>query len=126
MKSIYTKNAPAPLGAYSQAMVDGSTIYVSGQLPIDIENPDQQLQSIEVQTTKTLENLEAVLIAAGSDRNHVLKTTIYITDIAIWPQANAAYGEFFGDHKPARAAVSVTDLPKGYQIEIEAIATIKK
>ena len=125
MKSIFTKNAPAPLGAYSQAIVDGSTVYVSGQLPIDIENPDKSIGSIEEQTTKTLENLEAVLIAAGSDRNHVLKTTIYITDLALWPLANAAYGAFFKDHKPARAAVPVTGLPKGYQIEIEAVAKVK-
>jgi len=124
MKLIETDNAPLPLGHYSQAIVHNDLVYVSGQLPINTENPDQPVGSIEAQTRLTLENLEAVLKAAGSSKDKVLRATIYITDLAIWGQVNATYAEFFGNHKPTRSAVPVTSLPKGFSIEIDAIATL--
>ena len=100
-------------------------VYVSGQLPIDLENPDKPIGSIEEQTLITLQNLEKVLLAANSDKSHVLKATIFISDITLWAAANKVYGNFFGSHKPARSAVPTKDLPKGFQIEIEAIAAVK-
>ena len=125
MKIIETETAPAPLGHYAQAIVHQDTVYVSGQLPIDLENPTAEPGSITEQTRKTLENLDAVLKASGSSIQQVLKTTIFISDISLWAEANAEYGRFFGDHKPARSAVPTKDLPRGFLIEIEAIATLK-
>ncbi len=124
MRSITTDQAPLPLGHYSQAIVHNGLVFVSGQLPINLENPDAPVGSIADQTCLTLKHLETVLKAAGSDLNHVLKTTIFISDIGLWAEANRVYGEVFGDHKPARSAVPTKDLPKGFQIEIEAIAAV--
>lgn len=125
IKTITTPNASAPLGHYSQAITHNGLVYVSGQLPIDPKNPDAPIGDITDQTKKTLANLKAVLEAANSDLNHVLKVTIFISDISLWAEANKAYAEIFGDHKPARSAVPTKDLPRGFQIEIEAIATEK-
>jgi 2-iminobutanoate/2-iminopropanoate deaminase len=126
MKIINTNKAPQPLGHYSQAIEHNGLIFVSGQLPIDPKNPNKPIGSIEEQTTLTLKNIEAILAAANSNKSQILKTTIYISDISLWSRANDAYSEFFGEHKPARAAVPTKDLPKGYQIEIEAIASNKE
>lgn len=126
IKYIQTDTAPQALGHYSQAVVNNDIIYVSGQLPIDNDNPTKTIGNITEQTIQTLRNLEHVLLAAGSDLNHVLKTTIFISDIGLWSEANHAYSTVFGQHKPARSAVPVNDLPKGYSIEIDAIATLIK
>ena len=125
MKIINTKKAATPLGHYSQATVHNNIVYVSGQLPIDPDNSSVYLETVEEQTQKALENLEAILIDANSGKEHVLKTTIYISDISIWAQVNDVYATFFGEHKPARSAVPTKNLPKGYLVEIEAIATLK-
>lgn len=125
MKIIETSDAASPLGHYSQAVVHGGIVYVAGQLPIDPDNTDQFLETVEDQTMQTLKNLKAVLIASGSDIDSILKTTVYISDISIWAQVNQVYADFFGDHKPARAAVPTKNLPKGYLVEIEAIAAVK-
>jgi len=125
MNIIETANAPLPLGHYSQGIVHNGLVYVSGQLPIDHTDPDNILTDIHEQTIKTLENLEAVLKAANSDKFHVLKVTIFISSLDIWPIANKAYSEFFETHKPARSAVPTNGLPKGYAVEIEAIAAQK-
>ena len=124
INEIKTENAPAPLGHYSQAVTHNGLVYVSGQLPINQLQPDQPIGSITEQTRQTLANLEQVLIAAGSDKTRVLKCTIFISDIALWSEANEEYGRFFGSYRPARSAVPTKDLPKGFQIEIEAIAAI--
>lgn len=124
MKSIYTANAAQPLGHYSQAIAHGNTLYVSGQLPIDPQNPDKPAGTIEEQTTLALRNLEAILKAGGSDLSKVLKVTIFISDISLWAKVNEVYGKVFGSHKPARSAVPTKDLPRGFQIEIEAIAAL--
>ena len=94
----------------------------SGQLPIDAKDTERYFETVEEQTLKTLENLQAVLEASNNDKNNVIRTTIYISDISIWAQVNEVYSQFFGNHKPARSAVPVKNLPKGYLIEIEAIA----
>lgn len=124
MKVIHTEKAALPLGHYSQAIVSGNLVFVSGQLPIDPQNPSAPVPDIKTQTKIALKNLEAILIESGSALNKVLKTTIFISDIALWKDANEAYGEVFGDHKPARSAVPTKDLPRGFQIEIEAIAAL--
>ena len=125
MKIIETSEAAKPLGHYSQAVVHDGIVYVAGQLPIDPNNTDLFLETVEEQTLQTLKNLKAVLLAAGSDIDLVLKTTLYISDISIWAQVNQVYADFFGDHKPARAAVPTKNLPKGYLVEIEAVAVLK-
>ena len=125
MKPLSTPHAPKALGHYEQGMSHNGLIFVSGQLPINPENPEAEAGDIEAQTLQTLSNLEAVLKAAGSDRRDILKVTVYIADLALWGRMNAAYAEFFGDHKPARAAVPVPNLPKGFLLEIEAIAKEK-
>jgi len=124
IKIISTPLAPPALGHYSQATVHNGLVYVSGQLPIDAQDPDKLFQTAAEQCTKTLENVQAILKAAGSDKSRVLKAEIYIDDLAIWPEVNQAYAEFFGPFKPARAAVPVTSLPKGLKIEIAVVAAI--
>jgi 2-iminobutanoate/2-iminopropanoate deaminase len=115
---------PKPLGHYSQSIVHNDTVYVSGQLPIDPENPGKRFNSIKDQTTQVLKNIEAILKSVGSDKNNILKATLYICDMDLFQQVNQAYASFFGEHKPARAVVPINDLPKGFLIEIDAIASI--
>jgi len=124
MKVISTANAPRPAGHYAQAIVHNGLVYVSGQLPIDPQRPDQPPGSIEQQTEQALRNVAAILEAAGSDLQHVLKTTVYVSDIALWARVNAAYARVFGSHRPARAVVPSGELHHGYQIEIEAMAAL--
>jgi 2-iminobutanoate/2-iminopropanoate deaminase len=123
---ISTQEAPGPAGHYSQALAWNRLLFVSGQLPVDPETGVSQPGTIEEQTTRTLDNLEAILVAAGSGLDHVLKTTIYVSDIALWDRVNAIYAHRFGEHKPARAVVPVKTLHHGYQIEIEAVAAIHR
>jgi len=125
MHVVSTENAPSPAGHYEQARVYNGVVYVSGQLPVDPTGSDgaaPQRATIEVQTRQALDNVAAVLQAAGSDLDHVLKTTVYVSDIELWDRINAVYASFFGDHRPARAVVPTRDLHYGYQVEIEAIA----
>ena len=124
MKKTFTPNAPKPAGHYSQAIAHNGMVYVSGQLPIDPETGEKRISSIEEQTEQALKNVAAILNAANSDLNHVVKTTVYISDIQLWDRVNTVYANFFGDHKPARAVVPTRDLHFGFQIEIEAIAAI--
>ena len=125
MEIITTDLAAEPLGHYSQAIVHNGLVYVSGQLPIDPNDPSMFLETVEDQTLQTLKNLQAVLEAADSDKSLVLKSTVYISDISIWAQVNQVYASFFGDHRPARSAVPTKNLPKGYLVEIDVIATQK-
>ncbi len=124
MQIITTQNAPAAFGHYSQAISHNGFVFVAGQLPMDPHNPQAPLGDIEHQTKQTLKNVEAILKAAGSSLDKVVKATIFITDIGLWPAANKAYGDVFGDHKPARSAIPVPALPKGASIEIEVIAAV--
>ena len=122
MNAITTTTAPAPLGHYAQAQEHGNTLYISGQLPIDPQNSEATFSTIQEQTLRTLQNVEAVAIAAGYTKEDIIKATIFISDIALWKDANTVYASFFGDHKPARSAVPVKELPRGFFIEIEAVA----
>ncbi len=125
MEQILTPNAPRPAGHYAQAIVHRGLVYVSGQLPVDPATGAKRTGSIEEQTLQALENVKAILEAAGSDLGRVLKTTVYISDIQLWERVNAVYGSFFGNHKPARAVVPTRELHYGFKIEIEAIAALK-
>jgi 2-iminobutanoate/2-iminopropanoate deaminase len=126
MIEISTQNAPRPSGHYSQAIVHGDTVYVSGQLPIDPRTGEKRLCSIEEQTEQALKNLSEILKAAGSDISQVIKTTVYVSDIELWDRVNAVYSRFFGEHRPARAVVPTRDLHFGFQIEIEAVAAVNR
>jgi 2-iminobutanoate/2-iminopropanoate deaminase len=125
MKSILTPNAPQPAGHYSQAIVHDGLVYVSGQLAIDPQTGEKRLGSIEQQTEQALRNVAAILEAAGSGLDKVLKVTVYVSDIALWGRVNTVYAQFFGDHRPARAVVPTRELHYGFQIEIEAIAALQ-
>jgi len=125
MLAILTQDAPRPGGHYAQAIVHDNLVYVSGQLPIDPQTGEKRVGSIEEQTEQALKNLAAILRAAGSDVDHVLKTTLYVSDIALWDRVNAVYAGFFGQHRPARAVVPTRELHFGFQIEIEAVAALK-
>lgn len=126
MKVISTENAPKPAGHYSQAIVHNDTVYVCGQLPIDPLSGEKKTGSIEEQTEQVLKNLAEILRAAGSDMNHVLKTTVYLADMSLWERLNTVYARFFGEHRPARTVVPAPNLHFGFQVEIDAIAALKK
>ena len=117
---IHTENAPAAIGPYSQAIDLGEMIFTSGQIPVA---PDGTVsEDISEQTRQALLNLKAVVEAGGSSFDKVIKTTVFITDMAQFGSINAVYSEFFSEPYPARSCVQVAALPKGVSIEIEAIA----
>ena len=124
MKAILTSEAPAPAGHYAQAIVHDGWVFVSGQLPVDPQTGEKRTGSIEEQTEQALKNVAAILRAANSDVDRVAKTTVYISDIALWDRVNRVYAEFFGEHRPARAVVPTRELHFGFQVEIEAIAAV--
>lgn len=124
MHVVSTPNAPAPGGHYAQAVVYQGVIYVSGQLPIDPQSRVRCTGPIEEQTELVLKNLAAILDAAGSGLDHVLKTTVYVSDIALWGRVNVVYARVFGNHCPARAVVPTGELHHGCLIEIEAVAEV--
>jgi len=124
MKTIYTLNAPKPIGPYAQAVVSNGLLFTSGQIALDPISNDMAGEDIETQTRQVLANLAAVLEQAGSSPQKVVKTTIFLADLADFAVVNGLYGEFFGDHKPARSTVQVAALPKSARIEIELVAEI--
>lgn len=124
MRQIATDRAPEPAGHYAQAVVHGGLVYVSGQLAVDPRTGERRLGSVEEQTQQALENVAAILDAAGSGVEHVLRTTVYVADISAWDRVNAVYTEFFGDHRPARAVVPTRELHYGFLVEIAAIAAV--
>lgn len=123
-KIVSTPEAPAAVGAYSQAVVANGFVYCSGQVPLDPESGELVGGSVADQTRRCLENLSAVLRAAGASLDDVVKVTAFLLDMGDFPEFNEAYGEFFGDEPPARATVAVAGLPKGAQVEIECIAAV--
>jgi len=119
---VSTKDAPAAIGPYSQAIKAAGLVFISGQIPLDPASGEIAGNSIEAQTERVMKNLEAVLKAAGSDLDKVIKTTIYLTDLSDFAVVNEIYGSYFNDAPPARATVEVSGLPKGVKVEIDAIA----
>lgn len=124
MEFISTDNALKPAGHYSQAVVHKGTVYVSGQLAVNPETGEKEFTSVEDQTRRVLENIDLILKASGSDKKHVLKATVYVSDISDWDKVNAVYTEFFEDHKPARAVVPTRELHFGFKVEIEVVAAV--
>jgi len=124
MESIATPHAPAARGHYSQALVHGGLVYVAGQLPIVPGEPERRLEGFEAQARQVIDNVIAILEAAGSGAGGVLKATVYIADLAHWPAFNAIYAERFGAHRPARTVVPVGELHYGYLVEMDAIAAL--
>ena len=123
MKTIETKNAPAAIGPYSQAIVANGLIYTSGQIPIEPASGSIEATGIEAQTEQVIKNLAAVLEAAGSGLDRVIKTTCFLKDITDFTAFNKVYARYF-TQKPARSCVEVAALPKGALVEIEAVAGI--
>lgn len=124
-KEIKTEKAPKAIGPYSQAIEANGFVFASGQIAIDPSTGEINIGSIEEQTRLVLRNLKAVLEAAGTSLDNVVKCTVFLQDMNDFSKMNAVYGEFFKPPYPARAAVQVARLPKDVRIEIEAIATTK-
>ena len=122
MEPIIAPKAPAALGPYSAAVNVGELIFTSGQIPADPATGELAPGGIAQQTEQSLKNLSAVLEAAGSGLDQVIKTTCFLTDMADFAAFNAAYGKYFSEHKPARSTVAVKALPKGALVEIECVA----
>ena len=125
MKTISTPDAPEARGHYSQAIVHGGMVYVAGQLPGVPGHPDRRLESFEEQARQVIANVAAILAAADSSLQDVVKATVYITDVADWPAFNAVYAEAFGAHRPARTVVPVAGLHYGYRVEMDVIAALR-
>jgi len=125
MKEIHTDDAPASIGPYSQGIVDGSTVYVSGQGPVDPETNEIVGSDVREQTAQTLENAAAILEAGGSSLDDVVKSTVFVRDMADYDAVNDVYGDYLSDPYPARSAVQVVDLPIDIDVEIEVIATME-
>lgn len=120
---ISTDNAPAAVGAYSQATTNGDLVFTAGQIPLTADGELLDEESIAAQTEQSLTNVEEVLAEEGLEMSDVLKVTVYLDDIEAFDEMNDTYAEFFDDEPPARSAIEVANLPKGVGIEIEAIAT---
>ena len=122
LTTIATDGAPKAIGPYSQAIAAGELIFCAGQVALDPASGDSVIGDVRMQTERVLDNLSAVLVAAGSDLRHVVKTTVYLTDFNDFAAMNEVYAKRFGDHRPARATVGVSALPKGLRVEIECVA----
>ncbi|MBQ4422070.1 MAG: RidA family protein [Schwartzia sp.] len=121
-KVISTAEAPKAIGPYSQAIEAGGFIFVSGQIPLIPATGEIVEGSVEVQTARVLENLKAILEAAGASLEDVVKTTVYITNMDDFAKVNGIYGQYFQENPPARVCVEVSKLPKGALVEIDVIA----
>ena len=124
MRYVETEDAPRPAGHYSQAVVHNGLVYVSGQLAVNPRTGEKILSSVEAQTEQALRNVEAILRAAGSGLDRVLKMTVYVADISLWGAVNETYARVMGAHRPARAIVPTKELHYGFQVEIEAVAAV--
>ncbi len=121
-ESIETKNAPAPIGPYSQAMRVNGLVFVSGQIPLNPETGQIVDGGIIPQTHQVIRNLAAILEASGTGLHNVVKTTVFLTNLDDFSEFNRVYGEYFAESKPARATVQVARLPREALVEVEAIA----
>jgi len=126
IRTIATDGAPKAIGPYSQAVAAGELVFCAGQVALDPASGDSVTGDVRAQTERVLDNLTAVLAAAGSDLRHVVKTTVYLTDFNDFAAMNEVYAKRFGDHRPARATVGVSALPKGLRVEIECVAISAK
>ena len=123
-RSVSTDRAPEAIGPYSQAVRSGKYVFCSGQVPLDPASGELVGESVSDQTRRAMENLGAVLEAAGASFQSVVKVTAYLTDMADFPEFNEVYGSYFEAEPPARATVGVASLPKGARVEVECVAEI--
>ena len=121
---IQTSNAPQAIGPYSQAIKVNGMVFASGQIPLDPKTQQIIEGDISKQTERVLQNLEGVLVAAGSGLDRVIKTTVYLADISEFPKMNEVYGRFFSENRPARSTVGVARLPRDARVEIDVIALV--
>ena len=119
---IYTSNAPEPIGPYSQAIIAGNLVFVSGQIAINPSTNQLVLGDIKTETKQVMENIKAILTEAGIGFDHIVKTTIFLTDMQNFAQVNEVYGSYFTDQFPARETVAVAGLPKNVNVEISVTA----
>lgn len=119
---IESKNAPAPIGPYSQAVLKNYTLYVSGQIALDPATGELHMEDISTETEWVMQNLKAVLAAADMDFSHVLKCSIFLSDMGNFAAVNEVYGKYFTENPPARETVAVKTLPKNVNVEISCIA----
>lgn len=119
---IQTKKAPGAVGPYSQAVQAGHLVFASGQIPIQPESGNIEADDIEGQTEQSMKNVQAILAAAGITFDEVVKTTIYLTDMAYFSTVNDVYGRYFKKSLPARSCVGISKLPKGALVEVEVVA----
>ena len=122
-KIVLTDKAPAPIGPYSQAVSIGDFLFLSGQIPLDPKTGELVDGDIEAATSRVLENILAVLEAEGLGFRHVVKTTVFMKDLSLFPRMNAVYATAFAQDPPARSTVQAAALPKGVSVEIEVIAS---
>jgi 2-iminobutanoate/2-iminopropanoate deaminase len=124
MDFIATNDAPHAIGPYSQAIRSGNMLFLSGQIPLDPKSGNLIDGDFPAQSRRVFENLRAVLRAAGADFRHVVRATVYLTDLGNFQTLNSIYAEYFGNHKPARSTVGVAALPRGAAVEIDLIAML--
>jgi 2-iminobutanoate/2-iminopropanoate deaminase len=122
---VVSGKAPKPIGPYSVGIVHGELVFASGMLGLDPQTGDLAPGGVEAETRQSLQNVAAILEAAGSSMSLVLKTTVFLRDMADFARMNAVYAEFFRDEPPARSTVQVAALPKGGAVEIEAVAALR-
>jgi 2-iminobutanoate/2-iminopropanoate deaminase len=123
-KIIRTDNAPAPIGPYNQAVQYGDMLFVSGQIALDPKDGSLYQGDIQTETSKVMDNLGAILKAAGMDYSNIIKTSIFLMDMGQFAQVNEVYAKYFTDNFPARETVQVSGLPKGVNVEISVVAAI--
>jgi 2-iminobutanoate/2-iminopropanoate deaminase len=124
-QAITTADAPAAIGPYSQAIVTGNLLFVSGQIPLDPGTGSLVTGTIGEETHRVFENLRAILAAAGATFDHVVKTTVYLADMRDFAAMNEVYGTYFSHPAPARATIQAAGLPKGVRVEIDLIARLQ-
>ncbi len=122
-KIILTAAAPAPIGPYSQAVSVGDLVFLSGQIPLDPKTGELVGDDIETATQRVLDNIRAVLESEGLAFRHVVKTTVFMQDLSLFPRMNTVYATAFAENPPARSTVQAAALPKGVSVEIEVIAS---
>ncbi|WP_258100965.1 RidA family protein [Marinoscillum pacificum] len=123
-KIVLSKEAPAPIGPYSQAVIHGNTLYVSGQIAIEQSTGNMITDNIEAETDQVMKNLGFILKEAGADYNQIIKCSIFVSDMGNFAKINEVYGKYFPENPPARETVEVSCLPKNVNVEISCIAYI--
>ncbi len=123
-KIINTKKAPAPIGPYNQAVISNNMIYISGQIPLNAETNELIIADIATETHQVMRNLHEILEEAGINFNHVVKSTIFLSDMSLFASVNEVYGSYFSSDYPARETIAVKGLPKNVNVEISMIAVM--